>query len=180
MTSPDDSGPLTCPRCALSHPLDERFCSNCGMPLVYGGARGEEPITESQERLRKVKPQYTRGDLVKVGFARNQSEGELMQGLLLEEGIPSLLKRSRGFDVPDFLAAGPRDLLVPETGAEAARELLADTRLLPDAEEARELREEGALRAGSGRTPEARLAFWVIAAAVAAFALVWVLYQVQF
>ena len=33
--------------------------------------------------------------------------------MLLEEGIPSLLRRSGGFDVPDFLAAGPRDVLVP-------------------------------------------------------------------
>jgi hypothetical protein len=175
-----DGLPLTCPRCALSHSLDERFCRQCGMPLVYGGAREEDPITEPRARARKVKPQYTRGELVKVGFARNQSEGELMQGLLLEEGIPSLLKRTRGFDVPDFLAAGPRDVLVPETGAEAAREVLSDTQTVPASEEAEELREEGALRAGSGRTPEAQLAFWVIVAAVAAFALVWVLYQVQF
>jgi hypothetical protein len=175
-----EEGPLTCPRCAISYPLDERFCAQCGMPLVYVGAGDEGPLTDAQERARKVKPQYARGDLVKVGFARNQSEGELMQGLLLEEGIPSLMKRSRGFDVPDFLAAGPRDVLVPETGAEAARALLADTQLLPESEEAEELREEGALRAGSGRTPEARLAFWVVAAAAGAFALVWVLYQVQF
>jgi hypothetical protein len=45
--------------------------------------------------------------------------------MLLEEGIPSLLKRTRGFDVPDFLAAGPRDVLVPESGLGVARELLA-------------------------------------------------------
>ena len=36
-----------------------------------------------------------------------------------------MLRRSGGFDVPDFLAAGPRDVLVPESGAEAAREALA-------------------------------------------------------
>ena len=47
-----------------------------------------------------------------------------MQNILLEEGIPSILRRSGGFDVPDFLAAGPRDILVPASGAEAARELL--------------------------------------------------------
>ena len=178
-TSPG-SGPLTCPRCAISYPLDERFCNQCGMPLVYAGTGGEEPITETQERLRKVKPQYSRGEFVKVGFARNQSEGELIQGLLLEEGIPSLLKRSRGFDVPDFLAAGPRDVLVPETGAEVARALLADAEITAEGEEAQELREEGRLRAGSGRTPASQLALWVIVAAVGAFALVWVLYQVQF
>ena len=36
-----------------------------------------------------------------------------------------MLRRSRGFDVPDFLAAGPRDVLVPASGAQAAREALA-------------------------------------------------------
>jgi len=33
--------------------------------------------------------------------------------------------------VPDFLAAGPRDVLVPEAGAEAARELLNEAQLGP-------------------------------------------------
>jgi len=94
------------------------------MPLVYAGRSGEEPITEAQERLRKVNPQYTRGEAVKVGFARNQAEAELLQGMLLEEGVPSLMRRSGGFDVPDFLAAGPRDILVPASGAELAREIL--------------------------------------------------------
>ena len=44
--------------------------------------------------------------------------------MLLEEGIPSLLRRTAGFDVPDFLAAGPRDVFVPQSGALAAREAL--------------------------------------------------------
>ena len=35
------------------------------------------------------------GKLVKVAFARNQAEAEMIQGLLLEAGIPSVLKRSR-------------------------------------------------------------------------------------
>ena len=61
---------------------------------------------------------------MKVVGARNQAEAELLQGMLLEEGMPSLMRRSGGFDVPDFLAAGPRDILVPASGAEAAREIL--------------------------------------------------------
>jgi hypothetical protein len=150
------------------------------MPLVYRGSGDAAPVTDAQERARKVKPEYARGELVKVGFARNQAEGELLQGLLLEEGIPSLLKRSRGFDVPDFLAAGPRDVMVPETGAEAARGLLGDSQLIGDDEEVAELREEAALRGGDGRTPEARLAFWLAAAVLAAAGLVWVLYQLRF
>jgi hypothetical protein len=61
---------------------------------------------------------------VRVAVASNLAEAELMQNILLEEGIPSFLRRSGGFDVPDFLAAGPRDVLVPASGADAARELL--------------------------------------------------------
>ena len=53
---------------------------------------------------------------MRVASARNQAEAEMIQGLLLEEGIPSLARRSGGFDVPDFLAAGPRDILVAVLG----------------------------------------------------------------
>ena len=94
------------------------------MPLVHPG--GVEPVTsERQQRARKIKPQYAQGSLVKVARAANQPEAEFIEGLLLEEGIPSLLRRSSGFDVAESLAAGPRDVLVPESGAEAAREALA-------------------------------------------------------
>jgi hypothetical protein len=79
---------------------------------------------EAHERARKIDPRYAEGDLTKVGWAGNQAEAELIQGMLLENGIPSMLRRSMGFDVPDFLAAGPRDILVPASGAELARELL--------------------------------------------------------
>jgi hypothetical protein len=102
------------------------------MPLVYAGATGvEQPITEQHERARKIKPQYAEGDLVRVAGGRNQAEAEMIQGMLLEEGVPSLLRRARGFDVPDLLAAGPRDVLVPESGAGAAREVLLEAELAP-------------------------------------------------
>ena len=39
----------------------------------------------------------------------------------------------RRFDVPDFLAAGPRDVLVPESAAQAAREALAPGRSAAEA-----------------------------------------------
>jgi hypothetical protein len=77
-----------------------------------------------------------RGEPRRVAVALNLAEAELMQGILLEEGIPSMLRRSGGFDVPDMLAAGPRDVLVPESGVEAARALLApDGELPPEAVE---------------------------------------------
>jgi hypothetical protein len=119
-----EDGPLACPRCAIRYPLEERFCSKCDMPLVYVGQGELDPVTDAHGRARKVKPHYTRGELVRVAGGRNLAEAELIQGMLLEEGIPSLQKRTRGFDVPDFLAAGPRDILVPESAAEDARALL--------------------------------------------------------
>jgi hypothetical protein len=123
--------PLVCPSCATPHPLDERFCRRCGMPLVYAGHLGvDQPVTDAQARARKIKPQYSEGELVKVAAGRNQAEAEMIQGLLLEEGVPSMLKRSRGFDVPDMLAAGPRDVLVPRSGAAAARDMLLQAELL--------------------------------------------------
>ena len=82
------------------------------------------PVSARHERARKIKPQYAEGELVRVARAQHQAEAELIQNLLLEEGIPSMTKRSGGFDVPDFLAAGPRDVLVPSSGAEAARDAL--------------------------------------------------------
>ena len=116
---------LLCPKCGSQFAEDQRFCPDCKLPLVLQST-GQEPDFESDRhrRLRKVKPQLSEGELVKVAWARNQSEGEFIQGLLLEEGVPSMLRRSAGFDVPDFLAAGPRDVMVPISGAQTAREVL--------------------------------------------------------
>jgi hypothetical protein len=120
-----ETQPLMCPNCAETYPLDARFCARCQMPLVYAGARGlEASVTPTHERARKIKPQYAEGDLVRVAGGRNQAEAEFIQGLLLEEGVPSLLRRSAGFDVPDYLAAGPRDVMVPASGAETAQDVL--------------------------------------------------------
>jgi hypothetical protein len=102
------------------------------MPLTWAGAEPlDEPLSEAHGRARKINPAYTEGELVRVAGGRNQAEAELIQGLLLEEGVPSILRRTAGFDVPDYLAAGPRDVLVPQAGAEAAREVLMQTDLAP-------------------------------------------------
>ena len=163
-----ESRPLACPRCTRKYPLEERFCADCGMPLVYMGRDEEQPITEAHERARKVKPQYTGGRQVRVARAHNLAEAELIQGMLLEEGIPSAQRRTRGFDVPDFLAAGPRDILVAEAGAEAARELLADVRT----------GEPEGSAAADGERP-LRLAAGLLVALLGAAGLIWVLYQVS-
>jgi hypothetical protein len=134
---------LVCPECGSRFPAQLRFCPDCHLPLVLepaaggagaGGAGGT--VSERHARARKVKPQLSEGELVKVAWARNQSEAEFIQGLLLEEGVPSMLRRSAGFDVPDFLAAGPRDVMVPISGAAAAREILLQAELIaPEAED---------------------------------------------
>jgi hypothetical protein len=121
------------------------------------------------------------GKLVKVAFARNQAEAEMIQGLLLEGDIPSVLKRSRGFDAPEFMAAGPHDVFVDSGHAEKAKTLLADTITENETDEEAELREEARLRHGgpTTETSPARLAIWVGAAFLGAVILVWVLYQLS-
>jgi hypothetical protein len=159
---------LVCPRCAHDHgDSDERFCRECGMPLVHAGAREQQPASEAHQRARKVRPQFARGELVKVTGARNLADSELVQNILLDQGIPSVLRRTRGFDVPDFLAAGPRDVLVPESGYEQARRLLSDAEMLT-AEPA-----PGSL---PGVGSPGRLAVGIAAAAVLAFGLVLLVY----
>jgi hypothetical protein len=102
------------------------------MPLVLPGSDALELVpSEARERALKIKPEYAQGPLVRVAGGRHQAEAELIQNLLLEEGVPSMLRRAAGFDVPDFLAAGPRDVYVPESGVEAARDTLLDADLLP-------------------------------------------------
>jgi hypothetical protein len=101
------------------------------MPLVQiPDVESPLPVTDRHQRARKIKPQLAEGPLIRVAGAQNQAEGEFIQGLLLEEGVPSLLRRSAGFDVPDFLAAGPRDVLVPRAGLSAAREILLEAELI--------------------------------------------------
>jgi hypothetical protein len=121
------------------------------------------------------------GKLVKVAFARNQAEAEMIQGLLLEGDIPSVLKRSRGFDAPEFLAAGPHDVFVDSSHASRAKALLADTIAENETDEEAELREEARLRRGGAATETSpgRLAIWVGAAFLGAVILVWVLYQLS-
>ncbi len=140
-----EEAPLVCPVCGPAdpahpvHPANERFCPRCGMPLVFaegeGGAEGaggaHQPLGEMWQRARRIKPQYSEGALVRVVGARNLTEADFIQNLLLEEGIPSMQRRARGFDVPDFLAAGPRDILVPASGVPAARDVLLESELLP-------------------------------------------------
>ena len=64
---------------------------------------------------------------MQVAAAPDESSALLMEGLLKNAGIPSLIQRARGFDAPDFLAAGPRDVLVPASSLGDAKQILEDT-----------------------------------------------------
>jgi hypothetical protein len=130
--------PLTCPGCGRVDDSGASFCPSCGMPLVGAEAEPiEAPLSDAHGRARKIDPAFTEGDLVRVAGGRNQAEAELIQGLLLEWGVPSVLRRTAGFDVPDFLAAGPRDVLVPEAGAQTAQEVLLQADMAPTTSDSR-------------------------------------------
>jgi hypothetical protein len=61
---------------------------------------------------------------VRVAVAANQAEAELLQGVLTDAGIPSNWRRTGG-DLPELLAAGYREIYVPEAAASEAQALLA-------------------------------------------------------
>lgn len=89
----------------------------------------EEPARDGAHAwARKIRPQYARGEPVDVAVAMNQAEAELIAGVLLEAGIPSTQRRSGAADLPDFLAAGPRYVMVPASAEAVARELLGTER----------------------------------------------------
>src|SRR4051812_26332398 len=63
-------------------------------------------------------------DLVKIAHAHDQMEAEFLQGLLRDADVGSVVRRAPGFDVPEFLAAGPRHVLVAESDVPIARDVL--------------------------------------------------------
>jgi len=91
------------------------------MPLVHASGV-QRDASERQRRARKIKPQYSEGALVRIARAENQIEAEFIEGLLLEEGIPCVLRGEIAGYAP---VVGTRDVMVPESGAEVAREALA-------------------------------------------------------
>lgn len=60
---------------------------------------------------------------VRVAVAMHQPEAEMLVAILADAGIPAMVRRTT-FDVPDMLAAGPREVLVPAGRELEARALL--------------------------------------------------------
>lgn len=101
----------------------------------------------------------------------------MLQGLLSEAGIPSVLNRSQGFYSVSYVP-GPVNVMVAAHLAPRAREVLADTLLDDEADERAELEEQRRLARGeTGVVSPARLAFWIGTIMVVAFILLWVLYE---
>ncbi len=117
------------------------------------------------------------GRLVKVAFARTEAEGELLQGLLREAGIPSVLQRSAPIPGAAYMP-GPSNVMVAAEAAPRAREVLRDTFGESEADELAELEQERRLARGeTGVVAPGRLALWVGGGAAVAVALIWVLYE---
>lgn len=63
---------------------------------------------------------------VEVAFAANQTEADLIQGILREEGIPSMTKKPNGSFLTDLFAIGPRHVVVPASAEEKAKKILEE------------------------------------------------------
>jgi hypothetical protein len=102
------------------------------------------------------------GELVKVAFAGDRIEGEMIHGLLENAGIPSLLEQEGlNVDGPQLgfglatrgFGGGPQRVMVHANRAEQARVLLAETRVedeegaLPEVANAEYLEDDGGGRA---------------------------------
>jgi len=116
------------------------------------------------------------GPLVRVASTRNLMEAEMLQGLLSDAGIPSVVMRS--VDNPDFLAAGPRDVKVVSGLAAKARAVLAETMTeIGEDPELAALEEQARLRGGGGAPSPERLAIWIGVVLLGGLIVAWILYQ---
>lgn len=131
------------------------------------------------------------GDLVQVAYADDPFNAEMIQGLLENAGIPSLLRPvgmtvhgpELGFGLlPRGLGGGPQRVMVHANRAEQARALLAET-LVEDEEGAwPEIANAKHIEDGRGRKPRdygllgayARAWLWSLLA-LAVFAGIWLL-----
>jgi hypothetical protein len=70
------------------------------------------------------------GDGVVLTVVSGEPEAELLCGLLRSAGIDCAYRDTEAIDSPieDFIAAGPREILVREADVAAAQELLADAK----------------------------------------------------
>jgi hypothetical protein len=128
----------------------------------------------------------TGGELVKVAFARDRVEAELIHGLLENAGIPSLLEQARlNVDGPQLgfglasqgFGGGPQRVMVHANRAEQARALLAETSVEGEEQEWQEVANAEYLEEGRGARARnygvvgayGRAIFWSLGLMAAAF-----------
>jgi Putative prokaryotic signal transducing protein len=122
------------------------------------------------------------GKLVKVAYAKGRAEAGMIQGLLDNAGIPSIL-RDLGVDGPQLgfgvLVKNPQHVMVRADQAEQARALLAET-LVEDQQAARQVvGDTDYLGEAGGRRPRgyglvgayARSYLWALAVFAVVFAI---------
>ena len=125
------------------------------------------------------------GELVKVAFAKDPAEGEMIQGLLENGGIPSLL-RPTGLNGPmlgiGLLPPGSQRVMVRASQANAAQRLLAET-LVEDEQAWPDTANANHLEDVTGRKPRgygllgayARIYLWSFGAIVVALGIFFLL-----
>ncbi|HEV7918157.1 MAG TPA: DUF2007 domain-containing protein [Solirubrobacterales bacterium] len=115
-----------CPFCGSDFQPGAVACPSCDLPLLTEHSQREAVAAGTSMLMMssRPRPEFSRGGLRRIAIASNQAEAEMVESLLRSEGIPCVVRRTAGADVPDFLAAGRRDILVPEGGVTAARDLL--------------------------------------------------------
>jgi hypothetical protein len=105
---------------------------HAGAQAAEAGAALARALTSEPARVTEAPEAATGAPLgapqpdgtVRVAVAANQSEAELLQGVLADAGIPSTWRRTGG-DLPQLLAAGYREIYVPAAAAEEGQALLA-------------------------------------------------------
>ena len=68
---------------------------------------------------------------VQVAFANNAAEAELIQGILRDEGIPSITRKPNGTFLTDLFGIGAREIMVPAAAETHAARILADYENVP-------------------------------------------------
>lgn len=121
-------------------------------------------------------------DVVKVAYAKDSAQAGLIQGLLENEGIPSMLQ-ALGIDGPKLgfglLVSNPQRVMVRADQAERARALIAETLVGEEEINPGEISSGDELRARAGRKPRsygviggyARMYFWGLGLITLAFAI---------
>jgi hypothetical protein len=120
------------------HGRASRALGKAGEQAAEAGAALASALTEPEDAPEAPRRATAApvGDLqpdgtVRVAVASNQAEAELLQAVLTDAGIPSNWRRTGG-DLPELLAAGYREIYVPEAAAGEAQALLATLETAPD------------------------------------------------